>query len=100
MLKHPVMKIQPYLMPNEEKMKKEECQLIFKLRIQVSEAKINQKTRYENYECEACGLAEESQSHVLNCEVILEMNNETDGIPKRIMNGSIKEQFAKFSVRI
>ena len=68
-LKHPILKMQQYLMPNDEKMKKEDCQMIFQLRSKVTNAKINQKNRYESYECEVCGLADESQEHVLNCEL-------------------------------
>ena len=45
-LKHPVLKMQKYLMPNDMKLKIEECQDIFKLRSKVTEAKMNQKNRY------------------------------------------------------
>ena len=75
-LKHPVLKMQPYLMPNDTKMKKEESQVIFQMRSQVTETKVNQKNKYESYECEACGHTDESQDHVTNCKVILEMQNE------------------------
>ena len=95
-LKHPVLKMQPYLMPNDEKMKREECQVIFQMRSQVTDTKINQKNRYDSYECEACGQTDESQEHVTNCNVILEMHNEwkPSEIPKyeKIMNGNLKEQ--------
>ena len=94
-LKHPVLKMQPYLMPNDEKMKREECQVIFQMRSQVTDTKINQKNRYDSYECEACGQTDESQEHVTNCNVILEMHNEwkPSEIPKyeKIMNGNLKE---------
>ena len=45
-IKHPVLKLQKYLMPNEVKMNKDECQLIFKLRSKVTQAKVNQKISY------------------------------------------------------
>ena len=95
-LKHPILKMQQYLMPNDERMKKEDCQIIFQLRSKVTNAKMNQKNRYESYECEVCGLADESQEHVLNCEVIREMHNEWDKseIPSynKLTDGSIKEK--------
>jgi hypothetical protein len=69
-LKHPVLKMQPY------QMKKEECQVIFQMRSQVTNTKMNQKHRYNSYECEACGQTDESKEHVTNCNVILEMHNE------------------------
>ena len=74
-LEHPVLKMQKYLMPNDMKIKNEECQEIFKLRSKVTEAKMNQKNRYENYECEVCGNFDETQEHILTCEVILSMHN-------------------------
>ena len=50
----------------------------------------------DSYECEACGQTDESQEHVTNCNVILEMHNEwkPSEIPKyeKIMNGNLKEQ--------
>ena len=60
-IKHPVLKLQKYLMPNEIKKNKEECQLIFKLRSKVMQRKVNQKNSYLSYECEACKDEEETQ---------------------------------------
>ena len=66
------------------------------MRSQVTNTKMNQKNRYDSYECEACGLTDESQEHVTNCNVLLEMHNEwkPSEIPKyeKIMNGNLKEQ--------
>ena len=39
-------------MPNDIKMKIEDCQGIFMLRSRVTAVKINQRNRYENHECE------------------------------------------------
>ena len=95
-LKHPVLKMQPYLMPNDAKMKKEECQMIFQMRCRVTDTKVNQKNRYDSHECEACGLTDESQNHVLNCKVIIEMHREFEisEIPpyENIMEGNVNEQ--------
>jgi hypothetical protein len=96
LLKHPVLKMQKYLMPNDIKMKIEDCQGIFKLRSRVTAAKINQRNRYENHECEVCGLFDETQEHILNCKEILKMNEESgiSEIPdyKRIFDGTVMEQ--------
>ena len=95
-LEHPVLKMQPYLMPNDAKMKKEECQMIFQMRCRVTDTKVNQKNRYDSHECEACGLTDESQNHVLNCKVIIEMHGEFEisEIPpyENIMEGNVNEQ--------
>ena len=96
LLKHPVLKMQKYLMPNDMKLTKEECQNIFKLRSKVTEAKMNQKNRYENYECEVCGQFDENQEHALNCKTILSMNKQEESCEtpeyEKVYNGSVKEQ--------
>ena len=95
-LKHHVLKMQPYLMQNEVKMRKEESQMIFQIRCKVTETKVNQKYKYESYECEACGLSDESQEHVLNCTVMIEMHDEYDMkeiLPyEKIMEENVEEQ--------
>ena len=95
-LKHPVLRMQKYLLPNDLKMNKEDCEQIFKIRSRVTQAKINQKNRYDTYECEACEIADESQEHILKCEIILEMQKESKPYEnleyERIMNGNVKEQ--------
>ena len=62
-IEHHAIKIQKYLQPNQIKMSKEEAQLIFQLRCRVTEAKINLRGKYDNLECGACGLEEETQQH-------------------------------------
>ena len=84
-IKHTFLKLQKYLMPNEVKMKKEECQLIFKLRSKVTLAKVNQKNSYFSYESEACKDKDETQEHILNCKVILQMQKEDESnIPPKL----------------
>ena len=95
-LKHNVLQMQPYLMPNDGKIKKEECQIIFQLRSKVTDLKMNQKNRYESYECGGCGKEDESQDHVLNCQVLIEMNEDLKirEIPlyEKVNEGNVKEQ--------
>ena len=77
-------------------MKKEDYEQIFKIRSRVTQAKLNQKNRYDTYECEACEIADESQKHILKCEAILEMQKESEQYEKveyeKIINRNVKEQ--------
>ena len=57
-LNHNTIKMQTYL----------QAQLIFKLRCKVTEVKVNLKGSYDYLECGACGLEEESQKHIIQCE--------------------------------
>ena len=52
------------------KMKKEDCEQIFKIRSRVTQAKLNQKNRYDTYECESCEIADESQEHILTLSCV------------------------------
>ena len=92
MVEHIGIKIQKYLQPNNSKMTKMEAQLIFKLRCRMTEAKVNLKGKYDNLECSACGLEEESQEHIIKCEQ-LNMNIEKEEVNyKKIFNGTVAEK--------
>ena len=83
-------------MPNDIKLKNEDCQGIFMLRSKVTAGKMNQRNRYENHECEVCGLFDETQEHISNCKEIIKMNEES-GISEisdynRILDGTVMEQ--------
>ena len=82
-LKHPVLKMQNYLRPNNLKMKKDESQEIFRLRSRSTNLKINQRNKYETFECDACTMEDESQEHILVCKEILKMqkNENENEIP-------------------
>ena len=93
-LEHLNLKMQNYLMPNENNVKIEESQLIFKLRCRTTEVKMNMKSFYESYECRACGNENESQKHIINCKILIEMNKESDNIVEyeKIFSDCVKEQ--------
>ena len=95
-LKHTVLKMQNYLKPNNLKMKKDESQEIFRLRSRSTNLKVNQKNKYETFECDACNVEDENQEHILVCKEILKMqkNEKEKEIPsyERIFNGKVKEQ--------
>ena len=48
--------------------------------------------KYDNLECEACGLEEETQQHIIKCEV-LNRNKDDENIQyRRLLNGTVREQ--------
>ena len=95
-LKHATLKMQNYLTKNDVTLKKDECQMIFKIRSGVTEVKMNQKWKYDSYECDGCEKHEETQEHVLHCDALSEMKNEqqdNDGIQyENVMNGKVDDQ--------
>ena len=93
-LKHTTLKLQKYLNKNAN-LKKDECQMIFKLRSGVTDVKVNQKWKYESYECDGCEKYEETQEHVLHCEEIRKMQtNNIENIEilyEKVMNGKLED---------
>jgi hypothetical protein len=73
---HTKLKMNRYFLPSEAKQRKDESQLIFKLRSRVTYLKLNYKGIYDSYECEACGLEDESQEHIFKCNEILKRTKE------------------------
>ena len=64
-IEHNEIKIQKYLQPNDVFIKREEAQLIFKLRCRVTGIKVNLKGKYDSKKCCACEIEEENQQHVI-----------------------------------
>ena len=95
-IKHKMLQMQNYLLPNKLNMKIEDSQLIFKLRCKVTETKINLKGMYDDHGCIACSKENESQEHILQCNEILQLNNEYEinEIPKyeKLQNGDVSDQ--------
>ena len=95
-LKHEVLKMKQYLMPNNLRMNKEDGQMIFKLRCRVTETKMNMKGMYDEHDCRACGKINENQEHIIQCEEILQINKEYENIEipeyEKIQNGDVSEQ--------
>ena len=87
MLEHKRLKMQECFLPNELNVYKEEIQLIFQLRCQVTKLKINLKGLYDTYECEVCMNEDESQKHIYRCPEILRIRNiKFDEIPDNEKN--------------
>ena len=94
-LKHLKLETQPYFLPNDQIISKEEIQLIFKIRSRVTNVKMNFKGLYDSFECEVCQLDDETQKHVYECTKIWESKGSYDEqIPKyeNIMTGNVKEK--------
>ena len=91
-IEHSLIKIQKYLQPNSMKMTREDAQLIFHLRCRVTEAKVNLKGKYDDLECGACGLVEESQQHIVECKM-LNNNKIFEEIKyEKLFNGTVAEK--------
>ena len=92
-IEHNGLIMQKYLQPNKSKMSKEEAQLIFKLRCRVTETKVNLKGKYDNLDCEACGIEEENQQHILVCKELNKDRNVEEMINyEKLFNGSVSEK--------
>ena len=62
---HNILKMQKYLQANQSNIRREEAQLIFKLRCRVTEVKTNLKGQFDQLECRACSKEEEPATY--NC---------------------------------
>ena len=94
-LKHPNLTMQEYLLPNKQKISKEETQLIFRMRCKVTNVKMNMKGLYDNHECEVCLSDEETQKHIYECKEIWKIRGTNfEKIPQyeNIQTGNLKEQ--------
>ena len=91
-LEHPVLKMQNYIMPNENNIKRKDVQLIFSLRCRTTDVKMNMKSQHETYECRACGNENESQKHVIqDCKILNDKNDKTINYEK-LFSDNVKDQ--------
>ena len=91
-VEHNTHKIQKYLQPNKTKITKEEAQLIFGLRCRVTKVKINVRGKYDNLDCRACDMEEETQQHILVCEELNRKNMVEDIKYEKIFNGTVSDK--------
>ena len=95
-VKHPLLKMQQYLMASNENMKIEDSQNIFRMRCKVTKTKMNMKQLYNSYECRACYREYENDKHVLECTILLKMNKEYEDVKvpeyEKLYKGNPKEQ--------
>ena len=91
-IEHQGMKIQKYLQPNSCKIRKEEAQLIFKLRCRTVRVKRNLKGMFDDMNCTACGLEEETQEHVLICSKLTNNKGDMNVKYEKLFNGTVSEK--------
>ena len=91
-LNHNTIKMQKYLQANQTNIRKEEAQLIFKLRCKVTEVKVNLKGSYDFLECGACGLEEESQKHIIQCEKLNQTKTKEEINYDKLFDGTVVEK--------
>ena len=84
-VKHKDIAMQDYLKPSKEVITRKQAQLIFKLRCKVTGVKMNMKGKFDELNCRACNMKEETQGHILECEKLNEgeiRNERLEGIFK------------------
>ena len=89
---HNSITMQKYLKPNQTDITKDEAQLIFKLRCQVTNIKVNLKGMYDDLACTACEKEEENQKHIIECQELNENENLEELKYEYILSGTVKEQ--------
>ena len=93
-IKHGFLRMQTYLMPSPIQITKEERQLVFQLRSEMTNVKMNFKGMYSEFECEICEKENETQKHMLECKELLQMENNEKNVPEyeKLFNGNVKEK--------
>jgi hypothetical protein len=91
-LDHNAIKMQKYLQANQTNIRREEAQLIFKLRCKVTEVKVNLKGSYDYLECRACGLEEENQKHIIHCEKLNQSKKTEEINYDKLFDGTVLEK--------
>ena len=91
-IEHNGIQIQKYLQPNNVFIKREEAQLIFKLRCRVTGIKVNLKGKYDSMECRACKIEEENQQHVIECDELNRNKSIEEFNYEKLFNGTVSEK--------
>ena len=89
-LEHNKIIMQKYLQPNSESIRKEEAQLIFKLRSRMTDVRMNFKGKIDTYECRACKIEEEDKKHIVECQILNKGKEQIEY--DRIFNGTVREK--------
>ena len=94
-LKYEKMEMQSYFLPNRMECSREDIELIFRIRSNMTNVKMNRKRMYKTHECSKCLKENETQLHVYNCnEIWEEMGKKQENYPKyeKIINGFRNEK--------
>ena len=93
-IKYSKFEMQDYLLPNNQKMTKEEGQNIFKMRTKMTNLKANYKGTNNTILCSSCNNSDESQEHIYNdcTEIMKETKNQEIPDYNLIITGNITEK--------
>ena len=94
-LKYEKMEMQSYFLPNRMECSREDIELIFRIRSNMTNVKMNRKQMYKTHECSKCLKENETQQHVYTCNKIWEeMGKRKENYPKyeKIINGFRNEK--------
>ena len=92
-IEHENIRIQKYLLPNSCKITKEDAQLIFHLRCRNVKIKQNMKGMFDEMNCRACGLEEETQMHIIqDCKTLNKNNGDMNIKYEKLFNGTVSEK--------
>ena len=94
-LEYEKLEMQTYFLPNKFECSKEDVQLIFKIRSNMTNAKMNKKNLHKTHECTICLKENETQQHVYICNEIFKISgrkNENNPKYQKIINGNRKEK--------
>ena len=92
-LQHNDIGIRKYLKHGQTQILLEERQLIFKLRTQMTNVKMNFRGMYDSFQCEICYEEDESQQHIMECRKLNEISQENIDYTK-IENGNLSQMVA------
>ena len=73
-LEYEKLEIQTYFLPNKFECSKEDVQLIFRLRSNMTDLKMNKKNLHKTHECSACLKEDETQQHIYLCKEIIKLS--------------------------
>ena len=93
-LQHNDIGIRKYLKHGQTQILVEERQLIFKLRTQMTNVKMNFRGMYDSFQCEICYEEDESQQHIMECRKLNEISHENIPDYTKIENGNLSQMVA------
>ena len=77
------MEMQSYFLPNRMECSREDIELIFRIRSNMTNVKMNRKQMYKTHECSKCLKENETQQHMYTCNKIWEeMGKSKENYPK------------------
>ena len=79
---HEHFQMEEYLNENEMELTVKERQFLFQCRVKDIDVRGNRTWKYENVKCISCNKNDETQEHILTCEILIAKNDEITYIPE------------------